>query len=390
MGALLVLLAFPFIWPFVAKKLWHHEVNWIEVGLNVVGGCLIAVGVWFAGTISATSDTEIWNGQVISKERVHGHYTTSYSCPPCTESCSGSGSSRSCTTTCSTCYEDHYTVDWIAKLDFGRSPYNLTLDSWESTSRRRRDNRPDPAIYKNCAAGQPASIEQGYTNYVQAVPDSLFHTAFDGDAWEELVPSQPRVHGKYRINRVMNVNSTVPAAELQDLNDRLNLALRSLGPQEQVNFNVIVTGITDPSFRHTVENQWLGGEKNDVTVFIGTRGTEILWTDVMTFALNSGNELFHVKLRDELMELGTFDSEAIAESMVRLTDRHFDRIEMATFEYLKNEIKPSDFVIALAAVFSVAGSILLSFLMRHVDIGGGNGYRSFHRPRFRMSPRRFR
>lgn len=373
MEFLLILLAFPIIWPFIAKKIWHDEISWPEVGINISGVAILVTAVWFFGQFNVLSDTEIWNGEIISKHREHGSWIETYQCN-CYQSCSGTGSSRSCSTICSTCTRTHYTAEWFAKVDFGGAPYHLRLDYLDTTSRSRRDDANDPVIYRNCAPGQPASIPVAYDNYVQAVPDSLFNSALSGQAYAEFVPDQPRVYGKYRINRVLNVGSELPTAQIRDLNDRLSLALRELGPARQVNVNVIVTEIDDQAFRHTVENAWIGGEKNDVTVFLGLNGSTFTWVDVMTFAHNKGNELFQVKLRDSLRQIGTFDPAAITAAIDEMTMKHYDRIEMAEFQYLEDQIMPPNWVIALAAFLSVAGSIGLSFVMRVVEIGHTRGY----------------
>jgi hypothetical protein len=253
----------------------------------------------------------------------------------------------------------------------------------DTTSKRKRNNAPDPAVFTNCQVGEPASIENTYTNYVQAVPDSLFNTKMGGEVYADRVPPQPRVHSYYKINRVLNVDSQIPNAHLRELNDLLNIALQKLGPQKQANFNVIVTGITDPAFRHTVENAWLGGEKNDITVFIGVEGTTIVWTDVMTFALNSGNELFHVTLRDELAELGTFEPQAIAAAIATNTANLYDRIQMEDFEYLSEQITPPTWVLIIAIFLSIGGSIGLSWVMTRVDFRLSYLYDRYQRPRFR-------
>ena len=84
-------------------------------------GVVIVSVVWVAGAYSTSYDTEIWNGQVIKKERVHNHYLQSYSCNCHSVSC-GDGCS---TTQCDTCYEDRYTVDWSASTTVG----HITLDA---------------------------------------------------------------------------------------------------------------------------------------------------------------------------------------------------------------------------------------------------------------------
>ena len=382
MEYLLLILAFPLIWPFIAKKIWPHEITWSEIGINIVGVAVLVTGVWFLGKYGATADTEIWNGKIISKHRDHEYWLETYQCN-CTEHCSGTGKNRSCYTTCQTCYRDHYTVDWYAMSDFGGAPYKIRLKYLDRESKSVY-RTPDPAIYTNCKPGEPASIEQTYTNYVQAVPDSLFNTKMDDQVYADKIPEYPRVYGKYKINRVLNMGSTVPSHMLTDLNNRLNDALRELGPKKEANVIVIVTDITDPSYRHVVENAWIGGKKNDVVVFLGTNGTEMVWSDVMTFAHNIGNERLHVTLRNALSIIVEFDSVVISDLIERVIDDRFDRISMEEFAYLEDEIQPANWVIIMAVILAIGGSIGVSFIMRVVDIGGNGGYTRSRRRRLRF------
>lgn len=379
MEYLLLLLAFPLIWPFIAKKIWSDEISWAEVGINFAGVALLVSGVWFAGSYGSITDTEIWNGSVVAKQREHDKYVRSYQCNCRSYSCGTSKSPRTCTT-CSTCYEDHYTATWTATLNFGGAPYRLVLDHYDTTSRRRRNNKPDPSIYLNCAVGQPASIEQTYTNYVQAVPDSLFNNQMDDQVYADKIPEYPRVYGKYKINRVLTVDSNVPSHLLTALNERLNENLKTLGPQKQANIIVIVTGIKDAGYRYAVENAWVGGKKNDIVVFLGMDETQMLWAGVMTFALNKGNELFQVTLRDRLnnfAKTNEFEPNEVADIISKTAFELFDRISMEEFQYLEDQIQPPTWVIILAVFLSIGGSIGLSFVMRRVEIGHSRRYNRF-------------
>lgn len=365
---LLALLAFPIIWPFIAKKIWHRDISWSEVGLNILGIVILVTLTIAAGRHGQTADREVWNGEIVSKKRDHDSYVESYSCNCTSYSCGTAKSPRTCTR-CQTCYRTHYTVEWYATANFGGERLRrIRLDYLDRLSRSVY-NSPDPLIYKNCEPGQHASLENTYTNYVKAVPESLFNTVVKGQAYQDKIPEYPRVYGIYRFDRVINVDSSVEPNVVAELNNRLNETLKTLGPEKQVNVIVILTEIDDPSYRHVVENAWVGGKKNDVVVFIGLDGMEVTWADVMTFALNKGNELFHVTLRDTLLEEQTLSVEHVVDAVDSNIYNLYDRVQMADFEYLKGEIRPPDWVIIFAAILAVGGSIGLSFVMRNVRIG---------------------
>ena len=371
MEILLLLLLFPLIWPFVAKKIWGHEITWPELAINVVGVVLIVVAVWYGGRYSAMADTEIWNGEVLTKRIEDGYYQTS--------TCTSTNKDGVCT---SRTYTDHYTRDWTVKGNFGGSIDTIYHKSRESGSRSRRNAFPEPARYTAAIIGEPAAIEKSYVNYVQAVPDSLFSARDIPEG--TYVPTYPRVYDYYRMNRVIGDDIFTTIDFRQDLNDRLNNGLKWLGSQAQVNIIVVLTSNPDPTFRYTVENAWLGGEKNDAVIFIGTENggldedgnliPKIMWADVMTFARNTGNESFHVTLRDALLALGHLDSEKVSDLILKTVDNKFDRVKMDEFKYLENRIQPADWVIWVAVGFSILGTLLLSWIMSVVDIDS-NGIR---------------
>lgn len=361
MESLLILLLFPMVWPFIAKRIWDTTINYQEMLLQLLIVTVLTAGVWQLGKYGQTSDVEIWNGKITAKDRTHGSYVRSYDCN-CYTSCSGSGSSRSCTTRCSTCYEDHYTVDWTADSTVG----NFTFKSLDWTSKSVY-KQPDPQLYKQCKVGEPASIEHIYTNYIQAVPESLFNSANNTTQFQNI-PNYPSVYNHYKINRVLNVGSKVPANTIKQLNTMFNNELRTLGKQKEVNIIVILTGILDPSYRYAVETKWLGGKKNDVVVFIGTDGKKIIWADAMTWALNTGNELFQVKMRDGLQEIGTIDPKKIVSFVTQTIKTTYDRPHAEDYKYLEDAIEPPTWVIILSIIIAIGGSIGLTFWFHHVDV----------------------
>lgn len=370
-GILLV----PFIW-FIFAKIWLRTTfNWTEFAISIGVVTLLVTAVVAGSKWGATQDTEIWNGKVTKKEMVDDYYQTSYSCN-CTTTCSGSGSSRSCSESCDTCYTDHYTRSYDGYSTVG----NWTFDSIDTEWRMRRDSFGPPASYTNCKVGEPAAREHSYTNYVQAVPQSLFHD--DSTVAQDFagkIPSYPRVHSFYKINRVLQVG--VSNTHAREINSRLNQALITLGRSKQANIVVILTDIKDPTYRFAVENAWLGGEKNDVIVIIGLDGDNIVWSDTITWALNDGNELFNVTMRDGVKNLGTMDPDTFVPFVTSTISKLYDRPEMKDYEYLEDEIEPPTWALITAIILAFGGSAGLTFLFHHHEFGG-SGYRFGRRNRY--------
>lgn len=381
-----IILALPFVvLPFVFKHFWPHNIGWGELAVNVGVGVLAVAVVYFAGRYSAADDIEIWNGEITGKTRDHGHYLRSYDCN-CTTTCSGSGSSRTCTETCQTCYEDRYTVNWDFQSTIGL--YNVKhLDR----SSRSVYNEPDPPLYANTNKGDACSREKSYVNWVKAVPDSLYNQKRAMSAYADKIPEYPRVRNLIHVNRVLAVDASLPPGVQRDLNKHLNDRLKHLGPVLQMNLVMIVTGIQDPSYRYAVENAWIGGKKNDAVIFVGVdENMQVTWTDIMTFANNKGNELFQVRLRDALTEIGNItDTYRVSDVVSNVAMADFTRIEMAEFERLKEEIDPPTWVIVFALLLGLAFSGGVGWFSYHYEWRNGGFYRVTTSRRSKLNKFRF-
>ena len=353
--SLIILLSGSLLIPVIAKYFFHTTFTLQEMIIQFVVVILVVTSVWNIGKWSQTDDTEIWNGVITSKHRDHGTYEEAEDCN-CTTDSKGNRS-------CSTCYTTHYTVDWYAKSTVG----NIKFDSEDRESRSVYDY-PNPPAYSNCAIGQPAALEHSYVNYVQAVPQSLFADKASANDFPEKIPEYPRVHNFYQVDHVINVDTEISPGQLTILDNGLDNILRALGPSKQANIILILTEIDDPTYRYAVEQSWLGGKKNDIIIFIGLDGNKITWVDVMTWALNSGNELFHVTLRDKISKQKHLDFIGLVPVIGTTVTELYDRPLMKDYEHLKEEITPPDWVIYLAVFLGYGGSILLVWFFHVHDI----------------------
>jgi hypothetical protein len=353
METFFLLIFIPLIVAAIAKFKFHHTVTWKEVAVQTLSINAILAGIWFTGTSSQTSDFEIWNGQITGKNRHHDTYMESYSCN-CRTVCSGSGSNRSCSTRCDTCYRKHYTVDWYLTSTIG----NIRLQYLDRTSRSVY-NSPDPSIYTNAAIGGICSTENSYTNYVKAVPESLFSKVDESqlEEFEELIPAYPRVYSIYKVNRVLVPGTTGINTDVW--NNYLSEYQKTLGNSHQVNIILVLVNTADQMYRHALERAWIGGKKNDIIVMIGSSEfPKIDWVDTITLGNNSGNELMTVQMRDSIMEIGTIEDHVpVIDTIAKTVTEKFDRKPMADYDYLKDEIEPPTWVVILAFFLSIALSI---------------------------------
>lgn len=155
------LLLFPLVWPFIAKFIWHHHITWGEMAVQLFIVCFVTWIVWALGRYTNTSDTEIWNGEVLSKHREQDTYLESYSCNCVSVSCG-----KNCTTrVCQTCYRRHWTVDWFAKTTLGK----IQLHYLDRTSKSVWTT-PDPPQYLDCKVGDPVAQTHSYQNWYSGPP----------------------------------------------------------------------------------------------------------------------------------------------------------------------------------------------------------------------------
>ncbi len=353
-----LLLLVPVVWALIAKRVLHETITWQEMGIQMAISCVLVAIVYAAGSYSKTADVEIWNGQITSKHRDHGHYLRSYSCH-CYTSCTTVGKTQSCRQICQTCYEDRYTVNWYLKSTLG----DIGLQSYDRTSRSVY-NEPDPASYIAAYVGEPCSKEKGFTNYVKAVPESLFNSkegALRLKKFESMIPAYPRVHSHYHVNRVISVGVKVP--DLKDWTLKTAEHLRYLGPEKEANIIIVFANTTDQTYRYALEQAWLGGKQNDVIVVMGTpQYPKVAWADVITFGQNAGNGMLAVDIRDRIMKTGVADATATTGIVASSVNKHFKRKHMEDYEYLKDEIQPPTWVLILAFLLAIGSSIGLTYV----------------------------
>lgn len=355
---LLVLLP-AFILPWVMRLIWPREITWKEMAVTIFVGMFFGAIVYGAGAYTQVMDVEIINGEVVNKSRVHGSYVRTYSCR-CRQTCSGTGNNRTCTQTCDTCYEDRYTVDWKSHTTLG----DYSIDSADSSSRNVY-NKPDPAFYTTIKPGDPVAARHTFVNYVKAASSSLFHQHDSNVAeFANMIPAYPNdVYNFYSINRALSVN--VPVPDLPQWNHDISVLLKKLGPQRQANVIVLFVNTPNQAYLHALEGKWIGGKKNDIIVIIGaTSYPTIDWVAISSW---TDEQMFKVKLRDDIMSLRVADRAAIMTAIDQNTMQLFKRKSMKDFEYLKYQAEPPIWVLTLAVFLSIITSIGCSFYFYRND-----------------------
>lgn len=345
--------------------------NWREgllvTGVSTLLGALLTAGVFYVSVGAQTMDVEIWNGQTTGKEREHGHYLRSYSCN-CRETCTGSGQNRSCSTTCDTCYEDRYTVKWFCFTTLG----TYIIDSEDSSSKRVYQ-KPDPQRWLSIQPGEPVAQARSYTNYVQAVPQTLFKPASEElkKKFASLIPPYPdRPYDFYRIDRFMSPGINVPDAKFWNWD--IGMMLNERGPRKQVNVVVVAAKTDDPNYEYALRDAWQNGNKNDVVVILGTPNwPKIEWVRIVTW---SKSEIFKVELRDTILSIGEADRTKVLPAIAQQIDKNFVRRSMKEFAYLEGEIDPPMWVLVTLVILQIIAAAVVQWFI-HTHYFSGTHYR---------------
>jgi hypothetical protein len=341
------------------SKLDFDEVLGISLVTFFIGVTIVCGGFYLA-TGYATSDVEIINGKVTNKSRVHDQHEESYQCN-CTTSTDSNGNQSS---SCQTCWETHYTVEWTCNTTVG----DIQVDKKDST-RESVYNTPDPIEYARIVLGEPAASRHKYTNYIQAVPESLFKSVSSADKqkFASLIPTYPdNVYALYKINRFFSEGVNVPDA--QAWNNDIGNMLRELGPQKQVNLIVVIAKTDDSNYEYALSDAWEGANKNDVVLLIGS--SQYPKIDFVRVISWTKNELFKIELRDDIMFQQNINREKIMSTVQAQILKNFERRHMREFEYLKNEIDPPTWVIVLSLIFCLLVPVGLTLSFMYTGIRG--------------------
>ena len=328
-----------------------------ELALQVVVQVIVAGVAAFIVHYSSVHDTEVWNGSVVRKASEHVSCSHSYQCH-CHESCSGSGKNRSCSQTCDTCYEHSYDVDWNVQTSNGEK---VTID------RVDRQGVDEPPRFTRVMMGEPTAIEHGYTNYIKASPGTLFRHQGLVEKFKASIPAYPEVSDYYRLNRLILVGGA-PVPDTASWSPALSQLNAEVGRPKQANVLLMVTRGLPQEFFYALEEAWVGGKKNDIILVVGVDDQLTLqWATVMCWTTQ---EIFKIKLRDDIMGGGTLALDKVIAALKKNVVESYTRKPMADFEYLEASITPTGPQWGASLGVSLLVQIILTFLCIRVDVFG--------------------
>ncbi len=352
----LTLFGIPLLFIFINLLLGGKKVTFLEFLLQMgiqaaIAGICCGVVYW-----SNTDDTEIHNGRVASKTRDKVSCSHSYKCF-CHDVCSGSGKDRSCHEVCQTCYHHSYDIDWNVRTTNGEH-FEIARVDWQGLD--------EPPRWTSTVIGEPTAVQHSFTNYIKASPDTLFRHQGLAEKYKGQLPTYPLgVYDYWKLDRLVQVGTSLQDAP--QWNKTLSEINADLGRGKQVNTIVVVTRDKPREYFHALEQEWIGGKKNDTVLVISISSDTIQWADVMAW---TDKTLFKVKLRDAVLDVGTLDREKILGALRQNIHQYYVRKHMSDFEYLKSSIQPTttQWVVSLIIGFLVC--LGTSLFVREADVLG--------------------
>ena len=358
MAFFLIILVVPLLIA-IGSFVFLDGISWKEFLVQVGAQVLIAAMSVGITSCANTHDTEILNGRVTGKTRDRVSCSHSYSCH-CHQECSGSGKNRSCSEHCDTCYEHLYDVDWNVSSTVG----GFTID------RIDRQGLDQPPRWTSTVINEPVSVEHSYDNYVKAAPGTLFRHQGLTEKYAASLPENPqRIYDYWHLNRLLSVG--VPIDDARAWNSDLMQLNADLGAPKQANIIVVLVKNLPIDWYSALEEKWIGGKKNDVVLIVSVdEAMKPQWASVMCWTTN---ELFKIKLRDDVMNDPSITREAVMADLRTNVSQYFVRKPMKDFEYLRSEITPTqtEWVITLAIGLLVA--VGLAWFFEVNDVFGDEG-----------------
>ena len=300
-----------------------------------------------------TSDTETFHSSVSKKYSQDVSCSHSYRCR-CYTTCSGSGSNRTCSEHCSTCYDHSFDREWIVESQHLGNVEIATID---------RQGLEEPPRYSIAKVGEHFSKNESYENYIKGNPESLFRKQGLVKKYKTILPPYfGSVYDYYRNKRFINISQiTIP-----DFTSLISEANQKIGPQFNGSLGLVI--VSSPrDFYYALDEHWLGGRKNDIipVISLNKDGT-IQWVEIMGWF---NDPIFKIKLRDDLFSLKTLDNETkVMENILHNIEKYYVQKPIKDFAYLKSSIKPTINQWIIGFILSIIISISCSVVMIKYDL----------------------
>ncbi len=253
-----------------------------------------------------------------------------------------------------TCYEHPWDKDWVVRTNL--------LDTYVF-SRVDRRGLEEPPKWTAVKVGDPASKTQSFQNLVLAASNSLYNTTEFAKYLETYKGALPEynsnIHSYYKHNKLTAVGVKMSREDIDNWNYQLGKAAAKIGPIYHANPLVVLVGKHGAEYANALQAKWLGGKLNDVVLVIGTDdGKQIKWARGFSWSEKS---MVDIALRDRVLELPQLSAEAVSTAFVEVVPKTFSKRSKKSFDYLKDEIKPSTTALAWTFVLCLLVNVGLTW-----------------------------
>lgn len=346
-----------------------QTITWKEFAIQIAAQSLIAGVSTLIIYNMNTYDVEMHNGYVTDKKQVYVHCQHSYRCR-CFTTCHGTGTRRSCSEHCSTCYRHNNDWNWEVYNSINETFYIDRIDSRGSI---------EPPRWTSVKQGDPTTSDYSYTNYIKAAPGTLFRHHGLVDKYKNLIPKYPeKIYDYYNLDRLVLVNGA-KVGNPQEWNNALSHLNANIGARKEVNVVLVIARNLDPEYFYALEELWIGGKDNDVILVVGVdKNLKPTWARVMAW---TKDERIKVKLRDDIMDLPKLELSSVMNTLQTDIEKYYKRKPMSDFEYLASSITPTVEEWVISLIIGFLASIGLTYMFHKNDAMGNNTGR-YRRPPF--------
>lgn len=327
-----------------------------EMGLSIVAtfpAFFVLFAIFFS-TTTDLSDTEYLNYNIQKVVHIADYYTDREVCDKCKDD-KGNEYDCNCRMVCDVYHPDSY---YMIKTN-GESQ---SISSGEYNNIRRKFGTKETLVessqFDQCSGDGrkwevvwngtwetmiPTSQTHLYINYVKAT--STLHKLTGQTGNKDHILSYPNLknygYGSIDIDRVLTAGVTLPQHIKDSIDIMTDKHLSTLGKQKQCNILYYFVNETQ-SYYGLIEQEWIRGKKNDITVIIGMKTwPKIEWVRIMCWSKQS---IFQVQLRDQILDMKSIPSaNTLVSTVVNQVKKEsnaggFERQPMEEYKYLLREV----------------------------------------------------
>jgi len=309
------------------------------------------------------TDTEIWSGRITEvghKEEWDEWIPPKTVTKTRTKTVNGKTKTETYIETIPGKWKHHSAKNWIKTSDGGKQYVTKAPDGT-----RFKDSYPNKAseLYQWWEIGQPTSSLHKYDNYLKVSSSIYKYEEIDIKDYKHL-PEYPNDVKNFMVMRLLGAFPEFDKTleNLNEMNSNLNTMItdEETGKKKswkEINVIVVNVGNVPIQEAYALQEKWENGNKNDFIIVIGSKGTDIEWTHVFSWA---EDEALKIEVRNMINNYGTTEMfyNILDETEAYIIDK-FDRKEMADFEYI--QLDPSGVaytvILLLNIILSTCGFI---------------------------------